>query len=70
MYDVYRHVNKPELLLTMPLGSPLPERAQKSLWKFASRKKDVPQLVVDEIARSGFSVSRRIVRQSELGQSV
>jgi hypothetical protein len=60
MYDVYRHVNQPDLLLTTVVGSPLPERAQKALWRFASRKKDVPRIVVDEIARSGFSVTRRI----------
>jgi hypothetical protein len=68
MYDVYRHLNQPELLLTTPLGSPLPERAQKSLWKFTSRSKDVPQIVVDEIARSGFSVTRRIARPAKPDQ--
>ena len=62
MYDVYRHVNKTELLLTTPHGSPLPERAQKSLWKLETKKKKVPQMIVDEIARSGFSVTRPIAQ--------
>ena len=60
MYDVYRHVNQVELLLTMPQGSPLPERAQKSRWKLVSRKKKVPKIVFDEIARNGFSITRPI----------
>jgi hypothetical protein len=58
MYDVYRHVARPELRLIIPRGVQLPNQVPKNRWRLAARQLSVPQIVATEIRRSGFSIIR------------
>jgi hypothetical protein len=58
MYDIYRHTRRSEFRLTVPQGSGLPKRALKGNWRLIANRKIVPKIVSDEIARTGFSVTR------------
>ncbi len=58
MYDIYAHVHRSEFRLTVPKGNGLPGKALKGNWRLIANRKVVPQLVSDEIVRSGFSVTR------------
>lgn len=58
MYDVYGHKHRSEFRLTVPRGKELPEKALKGHWRLIANRKVVPRIVSDEIARSGFSVTR------------
>src|SRR4029078_12538246 len=58
MYDVYRHLHRSEFSLTVPQGNGLPSKARKGNWRLVAKRKIVPRIISDEIARSGFSISR------------
>lgn len=58
MYDLYRHGVRVELQLTVPRGAELPNGVSKANWRFVGRQLSVPQIVADEIQRSGFSITR------------
>lgn len=58
MYDVYKHLLRPDLRLTTPRGNELPEKALKKHWRLARREQEVSQAEAAEIDRSGFCVTR------------
>lgn len=58
MYDVYRHINRSEFRLTVLQGKGLPREASKASWRLIANRKIVPKIVSEEIARTGFSVTR------------
>ena len=58
MYDVYRHVDRKTLLLTVPQGAGLPDRASASKWRLFANRKLVPKIVSAEVGRTGYCVSR------------
>lgn len=58
MYDVYKHVLRPDLRLTTPRGTELPDQAIKTHWRLARREQDVSRAESAEIERSGFCVTR------------
>jgi hypothetical protein len=58
MYDIYRHTYRSEFRLTVPQGNGLPKKALKGHWRLIANRKIIPKIVSDEIARTGFSVTR------------
>lgn len=58
MYDVYRHIHRSEFRLTVLQGHELPRKASKASWRLVANRKIVPKVVSDEIARTGFSVTK------------
>jgi hypothetical protein len=58
MYDVYRHVERKTLLLTVPQGAGLPEKASAARWRLFAKRKAVPKIVSTEVDRTGYCVTR------------
>lgn len=58
MYDVYHHVDRKELQLTVPRGSELPKNASAAKWRLFANRKLVPKIVSDEITRIGYCVTK------------
>lgn len=58
MYDVYRHVDRKTLLLTVPQGAGLPDRASASKWRLFAKRKAVPKIVLAEVDRIGYCVTQ------------
>lgn len=58
MYDVYRHVDRKTLLLTVLQGAGLPDRASAAKWRLLANRKLVPKIVSAEVDRAGYCVTR------------
>jgi hypothetical protein len=58
IYDIYRHVKRPELRLVVRSGSGLPSQAPKESWRLEGQERSIPAIEAAEVLRSGFSVSK------------
>ena len=58
IYDIYRHVKRPELRLVVRSGSGLPNQAPKESWQLEGQERSIPPVEAAEVLRSGFSVSK------------
>ncbi len=58
MYDVYRHVDRTDIRLTVLQGTGLPKTASVAKWRLLANRKVVPRIISDEIARIGYCVTR------------
>lgn len=59
MYDSYCNILRTDLRLIVPRGAKLPDAISSEKWRPTHRLLSIPQIVSDEIERSGFSIIRQ-----------